>query len=138
MLYVPLRFVAITRSNSSSFIFMMRLSLVTPALFTRISTLPNASAACLKRFSQSSGTVTFAANAAALTPCSSISLTVSSAASFIAISQITTFAPSDASFTLIALPIPRAPPVTIAVFPSKFLLISTSCYDVRMLTNHFK
>ena len=57
---VPFRLVSITVSKSASFIIITRPSRVTPALFTRISTLPRsfftwatvASTACSSRTSQ--------------------------------------------------------------------------------------
>ncbi|MMZ67292.1 hypothetical protein D1872_298650 [compost metagenome] len=42
-LNTPFKFVSMTSSNSSSFIRIIKLSLVIPALFTRMSILPQAS-----------------------------------------------------------------------------------------------
>ena len=70
-----------TLSQSSSVMRMRRESLMMPALFTRTSTGPNASAAWVNSRSTSSPLVTSPCSATACDPASSTRLTTSAAAS---------------------------------------------------------
>ena len=87
-----------------------------PALFTRISTLPNASSVPATIRSTCIGSVTSAGTAAASPPCSRISATTLSRASRCR-PTTATFAPMPATESAMLLPIPWAvppPPVTMA------------------------
>ena len=72
---------SITLSQSSSDMRMRSESLMMPALFTRTSTGPKASAACVNMRSTSSPLVTLPWSATACEPASSTRLTTSAAAS---------------------------------------------------------
>jgi hypothetical protein len=56
-------------------------------------------------------------------------------ASFIFISAIHTFAPHSASVFDIALPIPLAPPVTIATFPDRSIFIVCLTFSIFVFTS---
>jgi hypothetical protein len=53
-------------------------------------------------------------------------------ASFIFMSAIYTFAPHSASVFDIALPIPLAPPVTMATFPDRSIFIVCLTFSIRL------
>ena len=108
---VERRSVAITLSKSSSFMRSTRPSRVMPALFTRQSTPPSASIACLKASFTESELLTSHANVNVLTP---NSLAIASACSGQPPREIrTTSEPRAASSLAMARPIPRDAPVTI-------------------------
>src|SRR5438270_2430633 len=112
----PLRLVWITVSQSARFIRMSSVSLVTPALFTRISILPKRSSAAFTALFTSPSLLTSMRNTAACTPRAAISLaTLASFSSLRAASA--TSAPPSARASAHARPIPCDAPVTSATRP---------------------
>src|SRR5512144_1053083 len=95
-------------------------SQVKPALLTMMSSPLNRSRAVVLNRAANVGSTTLPLHAAAWPPsdtiCSAVSLPGRSSRSF-----TTTRAPSDASLSAIARPIPRPAPVTSATFPSRFI-----------------
>ena len=105
-----------TRSQSSSFIRRMSPSRVMPALFTRMSILPNFSTTWSIMAVTSADAATLALRASDFLPLASMSAAVFCAASRFT-SQMATSAPSVASASAISLPMPCAAPVTSAILP---------------------
>ena len=110
----PFRFVSSTVSQSASLMRISRPSRVTPALFTRMSTLPQSARIFSAAAFTSAESDTSTASAHALRPSARIS-----AATFSEFSTVrettTTSAPSAANFNAMARPIPRPAPVTTAI-----------------------
>ena len=96
-------------SQASSVVSTTVPTAASPMLLTRMSTVPNASTAARTIASQSAALVTSAANTSALPPSSSIMRRVSSARSGCR-STSSTLAPSRASTTAVALPVPMPGP----------------------------
>jgi len=113
-LNVPLRLILITSSKSASFIPSTILSLVIPALFTRISILPYVATANFMSASASAKSATFALKATASPPAALISSTRLFARSSEPLKFTTTFAPYPANVFAISRPIPLPAPVTTA------------------------
>ena len=107
-----------TRLNSSTEILngFSRFPPPPPALFIKICIPPNSATVVSTRLTKSSSSSTLQRTAIAFMPSSRISLAVFSASSALK-SAMTILAPALAKSTAVALPIPLAPPVTIAVFP---------------------
>ena len=112
-----------TRSQSSSFILISSVSRVIPALLTRISSRPSSPITFLERPVTVSESDTSATIAITTAPEADSSSRVFSSASP-SRSQITTLAPSSCKAAAMDLPIPRAAPVTSAVFPSRSFCIA--------------
>ena len=96
---------------------------VAPALFTTMSIAPNPSSAARTTAPGASGSRKSAASVFTLPP----TLPIASAASANATlsrAAIITCAPSRANRNAMARPIPRLPPVTMAIFPARILLSS--------------
>ena len=118
--------------SPSSVIAAKRPEYIWPALFTRMSTAPNRSLARRARRSTSAATAMSATTASTSPPvfATSSSRACSSVASVRA--QIVTRAPASSSFFAISRPMPRAPPVTMALRPwiprSMVVPPSDGCY----------
>src|SRR5699024_11114051 len=97
---------------------------VAPLLFTRISIAPKCAFVSSTTFLTSSGLETSQAKANESTPSFFISSLISSQSSNLR-EQMTTLAPASAYPIATCPPRPRAPPVTIAVFPSNLNKSST-------------
>ena len=119
----PRRFFEITSSKSSALIRSIRLSLVIPALFTRMSMLPNCFCAAVTISLTAASSETSPFMATAFTPASSHIFTVSRAAASLPAKFTTTLQPLPASSKAMALPIPLEAPVTIAVLSFKLFII---------------
>ena len=113
---VPFKLTVNTASQSCSDIRIIRVSLVIPALLTRISILPNSLTAPFTAASTASELPTSTSKHFTLRPKASIIPTVSANHSAFR-SQRATSHPSPANFFAIACPIPRAAPVTNATLP---------------------
>ena len=131
------KFTLSTASHCASLIRSISPSFVIPALFTSTSIEPKSAWICFTTFSVSSKSAALPAYARQVTPRASISLRVASSPA--AISSLSTrsvkamFAPSLANFIATALPMPRAAPVTRAVFPvnNPILSISLNSVDIN-------
>src|SRR6266446_9668379 len=118
--YADVRFVFSTVSQSARFMRITSWSRVMPALFTRMSILPNCPSADLIPDFTCSSSATSMTNADALPPEAAISATRSS--SFWRLRAATaTVAPSRASASAQARPMPCDAPVTSATRPSNFM-----------------
>ena len=121
-----------TASHWASLMRSISPSLVMPALFTRMSIFPNSLWISSTTLWVSSKEAALDAYAFAFTPNASISLTVCSAASFITRSVNAMSAPSDAYFSAIAFPIPRAAPVISATLPDNNpMILNFKHYNLR-------
>ena len=129
---VPFRLTFSTASQSASLMRMRRPSFVMPALFTRMSTVPNASMTRFTHASTSALSATLQPSARAVEPAASTRSTVSRHQSSWR-STTATLAPASASFFAICWPMPRPAPVTMATLPSK-LPISNSYSFLNDLT----
>ena len=121
---VPFWFVSMMRSRSSSVKRSTGLRPLSrmPALFTRMSILPNASTAAAMRCSGSSGLEMSHGTASVRPPVWLISLATSSSAS-LRRAAMTTLAPSAANRRAMAAPTPEFAPVTTATLPSSLLMM---------------
>ena len=111
----PRRCTPRTVSQSSSVILNSRLSRITPALFTSTVGSPSSSATRPTACATWSLLLTSAPTASARPPASAISFTVPAHAAS-SRSRTATAIPSAASRSAVAAPMPRAEPVTIAIF----------------------
>ena len=111
------RLTLITASHCSSVILINKVSLVIPALFTKISIRPNS-------FAISSTVAALEAYILAFTPQASISFSVACAFSSYLKSVKAIFAPCLANARATAFPIPLEAPVISAVFPSNNFIIT--------------
>src|SRR4051812_41770959 len=144
MLNEPLRWTSSTSFQSAVLILWKMTSRRIPALLIRISTRPKASSAALTIASAFFASTIDNVEAMASPPAFLISSTVSCAGPASApapcrlapISQTTTRAPSCASPSAIARPIPRAPPVTIATLPATMPAISATPNLFRQIHDH--
>ena len=127
-----LRFTPITASHCCSVMRSIRPSLVIPALFTRMSTDPKSSFTCLTTSSLCAKSAALLAYPLALTPRAAISASVALPFSSITKSVNAMFAPSCANFNAMALPMPRAAPVTRAVLP-----VNNPIFILFMLEKYF-
>src|SRR2546425_1001282 len=114
----PVRFVARTCCQSSSFMRRTRLSRVMPALFTRWSIRPWAFTTSSKAASTEARSATSIARASALPPAAVISATASARRARSRAVR-TTVAPSAANALAIARPMPRDAPVTNETLPAR-------------------
>ncbi|HET7152221.1 MAG TPA: hypothetical protein VFJ29_00505 [Candidatus Kapabacteria bacterium] len=112
-----------TASQSASLIRASKPSRVMPALFTRISNPPSSAITPLTVLSIAAPSALLHAYALTLPPAFRASSTICAAASTFEAYVNATVAPSAASRFTIALPMPRDPPVTIAIFPARVLMI---------------
>src|SRR6516225_11933843 len=126
----PFRFVARTRSHSSSLILSTVETLSAPALFTRTSIRPKAFSVSSAALRPSSSRVTSAARAMASPPTSLISFTTPSRDSRRR-PKTATLAPPAARPKAIARPIPDPPPVTIVTLPFNRVTISLTLASNR-------
>ncbi len=114
----PMTFTSIARRHSSTSISHVGpTGPKAPALFTRMSIRPNAPRAASTTWRIESSSVTSAAIASARPPRSWTSAAVSSTSADVR-AVTTTEAPASLNASAIARPIPRPPPVTIAIRPS--------------------
>src|SRR5258708_6668239 len=107
------KLILIMRSNHSSVMSAIGMRGQIPALFTRISSLPNAATTFVTNCSHSAGLPTSQRNALALPPFACIDCATFSARSSL-MSATATVAPFSLSKWAVASPIPCAPPVTMA------------------------
>src|SRR5438034_546962 len=114
---VPVAFTASTRFQSSSEVFATGALCATPALLTRMSTLPAFRVTALTRSATLAASVTSHGTAHALPPRPRISVATCSMRS-VRRAATTTAAPSAASAFATAAPMPWPPPVTTATAPS--------------------
>src|SRR6516162_6721325 len=91
-----------------------------PALFTRMSSFPNAFFVSAKRWRVSSGLETSACTATAFPPACRMRWTTASAPALLVAQLTTTAAPAPARCSAIAAPIPFDAPVTTATCPCSF------------------
>mmetsp|Transcript_63358 Transcript_63358/g.159788 ORF Transcript_63358/g.159788 Transcript_63358/m.159788 type:complete len:246 (+) Transcript_63358:466-1203(+) len=112
-----LRFVLMTSSHCASFIRIISVSFVMPALFTRMSTPPNSSSTALMTAATLSGSTTSSFMPLPFKSPPKRSLMASAPPSEVAVPM--TVAPAEANFSAIAAPIPREAPVTKATLPVK-------------------
>mmetsp|Transcript_10362 Transcript_10362/g.27484 ORF Transcript_10362/g.27484 Transcript_10362/m.27484 type:complete len:200 (+) Transcript_10362:379-978(+) len=112
-----LRFVSITASHWVSFIRIMRVSCVIPALFTRMSGTPYSSAMVLNTASTSSLLPTLSFMPFPFKSPTKRAEIASAPESEVAVP--TTVAPASANFLAMAAPMPRDAPVTRATLPVK-------------------
>src|SRR6202044_2757212 len=117
----PRMLMASIRSISSSVVSSNVFGLAVPALFTSTSSRPKVAAALSTAPLAALASAASAWIATAFPPLSSIALTTAEAAAASLAYVMATLAPSAASRFAIAAPIPREPPVTSAIFPSRFL-----------------
>src|SRR5574340_347749 len=118
-----LRLVASTSSHSSPVMRASSLSLVMPALFTRIETSPNCWRIAPSTCSVCAASLTFNAMPAPLTPAASrYPLIARAPVSLVAVPV--TVAPCLPSSSAMAWPMPRLAPVTSAICPSSVMLRS--------------
>ena len=117
---VPFSFVFMILSRSSSLKRSIGFSPLsrTPALFTRISILPNASTALSIRFSQAALSEMSVGTARTVPP-SAFILSATALRGSIRRADITTVAPSFANASAVASPTPEFAPVITATFPFK-------------------
>ena len=125
----PRKCTAMTKSNSSSVMFLNDLSRKIPALLTTISTLPKAATASSTMLFAPSRSDTDALLAMATPPAAVISSTTTSDISLAPApctlpprSLTTTFAPRSANANAWQRPRPPPAPVTMATLPSKSLI----------------
>ena len=111
----PRRLTSITLSQSSSVILNSIASRVIPALFTSTVGSPSSAAIRSTAVFTSSVLLTSQPTASARPPAFSISFTVPAQSASLR-SRTATAMPSEASLIAIPAPMPRAAPVTIAVF----------------------
>src|SRR5213080_3934350 len=125
-LKVPFRWTPMTASHSSSLMLKIMRSRRMPALFTRMSIAPNSLTAVSTMRSAAAKSATLSALATARPPRARIASTTSSAtrreaprpSTSAPRSLTTTAAPSAASSSAMARPMPRPAPVTTAALPS--------------------
>ena len=110
---VLVRLTSSTDDHSSSDIRMNRLSFVIPALFTRISTDPIASAACLGRAVTAAASDRLQGSTNARDP----SAAASACSGSTRVPDKATVAPAPCNTVAIAAPMPPDAPVTSAFFP---------------------
>ncbi len=126
------RLMSSARSQASSVVSTTVPSAARPMLLTRMSTPPNASTAARTMASHCAATVTSAAKTSAVPPSFAMMSRVSSARSGCR-STSSTRAPSRASSTALAFPVPMPgpgvdpAPVTMAIFPSTRPARCTMC-----------
>src|SRR5437667_1436804 len=121
--HAPFRSTANTRSHSASVISVASKYAFTPALFTSTSILPWPPTTASTVRTTSASTVTSAqANSMRRPPAASSPAAARPAASSRSIEV--TAAPSAASFSTMARPMPRAPPVTSATLPARRPIVS--------------
>ena len=120
------RFTSMTCAHSSSDIRMNRLSRVMPALLTRMSTDPIASAACFDSASTVAGSPRFAVTTCARSP----RLSASSRSGASRVPDRATLAPAACNAEATAPPIPPEAPVISAVFPVRSNISASSCLEI--------
>src|SRR4029079_16578028 len=116
----------------------MTLSQVKPALLTMMSSPSNSSSAVFTKRSPNSGSTTLPVHVTAVPPAARLALTGSLAGSA-SRSLTTTRAPSLASLSAMARPIPRPAPLTKATLPSSFIrsaLASRPDVSLRDVARH--
>ena len=121
-LNTDLRLTVRTLSHWSSVILIRRVSLVMPALFTRMSIFPKSLTISFTTFWESSKSAAFEMYPFTVTLCAFNSWIVFKKASSSAIFVMAIDAPSAANLFAIAFPIPRLAPVIKAVLPSSSLI----------------
>ena len=112
--HTPTRLTASTASKSSFGMSGMRPMRTMPALFTSTDGGPNVSAAWATTLAHDASSVTSSDTKRAASPSSSARVTPSSSST----SPMTTWAPSATIVRQCDAPMPRAPPDTMAIFPS--------------------
>ena len=118
------RLTLITASHCSSVILINKVSLVIPALFTKISIRPNSFAISSTVAAVWAKSAALEAYILAFTPQASISFSVACAFSSYLKSVKAIFAPCLANARATAFPIPLEAPVISAVFPSNNFIIT--------------
>ena len=133
----PRRLVAITSSNSSSFMRMVMLSRVMPALLTNIATAPTSSSICFMTSSVCTPSATLSSKPRhlVLMVCKSCSIACAPDAE---VAVPTTIAPCCAKVCAIARPMPRDAPVTKATFPSNLPITIPSLIYTKVSLIVFK
>src|SRR5262245_15590009 len=121
----PLAFTSITWFHSLTVVSSMRLPPPTPALLTRMSSLPKRSIVRDTARSQSPSSVTSSRTKRASPPCALISA-ATACPSASRMSPMTTRAPSRANSRASLAPMPRAPPLMSATFPASLMVTSLS------------
>src|SRR5207247_944908 len=141
-LKVPFKWTAMTASHSSSLMLKIIRSRRMPALFTRMSIAPNSLTAVSTMRSAAAKSATLSALATARPPRARIASTTSSAtrreaprpSTSAPRSLTTTAAPSAASSSAMARPMPRPAPVTTAALPSSRFAMAQASFGGAGLT----
>src|SRR6185503_17906469 len=110
---------SIERFQSASLAPSMSVLTETPALLTRMCSAPSAATISLNAASTAAASATSKRLVVATPPAARTASTASPAAPSLAVKLITTLAPARPSATAMARPMPRDPPVTTAIRPSR-------------------